>query len=80
MHSEPMIEKLNQKQIDIGILATPLEESYLREIPVFYEPFLVYADLQNEIYRQVVFTAYSPKLRGRKRNGCRWLEHLYSDF
>ena len=49
IHSEPMIEKLNQKQIDVGILATPLEEPYLREIPVFYEPFLVYADLQNEI-------------------------------
>ena len=28
--------------MDVGLLATPLEEKTIREIPLFYEPFLLY--------------------------------------
>lgn len=38
-----IIEKLNRQEIDIGILATPIGQSDLIEIPLFYERFLAYA-------------------------------------
>ena len=37
-----IITQLENGMIDIGILVTPLNESSIREIPVFYEPFLLY--------------------------------------
>lgn len=49
LQSEAIIEKLNNKQLDLGILATPLEEQDIREIPLFYEPFIVYTDHSNEL-------------------------------
>ncbi|MCB4799587.1 hydrogen peroxide-inducible genes activator [Neotamlana laminarinivorans] len=44
LHSEDIIEKLEKQQLDIGILATPLNEKNIIETPLFYEPFLVYTD------------------------------------
>ncbi len=49
LQSEKMIELLEQKQLDLGILATPLDEPDLREVPLFYEPFLIYTDVNNEL-------------------------------
>lgn len=43
MQSEDIIEGLKRKQIDLGLLVTPLEDKQLREIPLFYEPFLIFA-------------------------------------
>ncbi|MGB3800118.1 MAG: LysR substrate-binding domain-containing protein [Lewinella sp.] len=43
MRSEVIIEELRRGDLDIGLLVTPLEERQLREIPLFYEPFLIYA-------------------------------------
>jgi LysR family hydrogen peroxide-inducible transcriptional activator len=37
-----IISQLENGIIDLGFLATPLNESSIREIPVFYEPFLLY--------------------------------------
>ncbi|HRG91189.1 MAG TPA: LysR substrate-binding domain-containing protein, partial [Chitinophagales bacterium] len=42
MQTEQINENLNKGIIDIGIAATPLEISYLREIPLYNEPFLLY--------------------------------------
>lgn len=47
--SEHLIHKLKHGLLDIGILATPLEERYIREIPIFYEPFLVYLNENNPL-------------------------------
>lgn len=41
--TEQIIEKLKRQEIDIGILATPLEQPELIEVPLYYERFLVYA-------------------------------------
>jgi len=41
--SQQIIDGLHQNTLDIGLLVTPLEEQGLREVPVFYEPFLVFA-------------------------------------
>ena len=37
-----IISQLENGIIDIAILVTPLNEKVLREVPVFYEPFLLY--------------------------------------
>lgn len=42
LQTSQIISQLENGLIDIGILVTPLEESSIREIPVFYEPFLLY--------------------------------------
>ena len=49
LQSELIIDMLNNKQLDIGILSAPLHESNIREIPLFDEPFLVFTDEQHEI-------------------------------
>lgn len=49
LQSESIIHQLKHGLLDIGILATPLEERSLRETPVFYEPFLVYLNSENEL-------------------------------
>ncbi len=47
IQSEQVIHKLKHGFLDIGILATPLDERHIREIPLFYEPFLVYLNSKN---------------------------------
>ncbi len=42
MQSEVIIDRLKSDRLDFAILATPLNEPFLREIPLFNEPFLVY--------------------------------------
>lgn len=42
MQTDEIIQELQLGKIDIGLLATPLEEKTIREIPLFYEPFLLY--------------------------------------
>ncbi len=49
LQSEKIIDQLLHKQLDIGVLSTPLNESNIREIPLFYEPFLIYADSENKL-------------------------------
>lgn len=41
--TDSIIEALRQGQTDVGLLATPLEEPMIREVPLFHEPFYVYA-------------------------------------
>ncbi|MEM1000180.1 MAG: LysR substrate-binding domain-containing protein [Bacteroidota bacterium] len=49
LQSERIMEKLEQKQLDLGLLATPLNEPNIREIPLFYEPFLIFANTDQPI-------------------------------
>jgi LysR family hydrogen peroxide-inducible transcriptional activator len=42
LQTKQIISQLVNGVLDIGILVTPLNESSIREIPVFYEPFLLY--------------------------------------
>ncbi|MEM1323636.1 MAG: LysR substrate-binding domain-containing protein, partial [Bacteroidota bacterium] len=44
LQSDIIIERLAKEQLDIGLLATPINEKQLIETPIFYEPFLVYTD------------------------------------
>lgn len=42
MQTVEIIQELQRGTLDVGLLATPLEEKTIREIPLFYEPFLLY--------------------------------------
>ena len=42
LQTEQIISNLENGIIDIGILVSPLNKLSLREVPVFYEPFLLY--------------------------------------
>ncbi len=44
MQSDGIIKAIHKNQIDVGILATPLKEDKLREIPMYNEPFVYYGD------------------------------------
>lgn len=49
LESATMVEYLKQGQLDIGILSTPTHENDLHEIPLFTEPFVLYANPDNKI-------------------------------
>lgn len=40
--TEELVEQLKSRHLDIGILVTPLDDKTIREIPLFYESFMVY--------------------------------------
>lgn len=40
--TETIIKKLEDLELDVGVLATPLKNRNLREYPIFYEQFVVY--------------------------------------
>ncbi len=42
LQTSQIISQLENGIIDIGFLVTPIKEDSIREIPVFYEPFLLY--------------------------------------
>jgi LysR family hydrogen peroxide-inducible transcriptional activator len=42
LESLEMIKRLKEETIDIAIIVTPLLEKSIREIPLFYEPFLAF--------------------------------------
>lgn len=44
MESDQIIEALKTKEIDIGILVTPLNETFTREVKLYNEPFVFYGN------------------------------------
>ena len=52
MTTNSIIDALKADRLDLGILVTPLEEKQIREIPLFYEPFLVYVSLSHELFEK----------------------------
>jgi LysR family transcriptional regulator, hydrogen peroxide-inducible genes activator len=42
LQTHEIVAYLNRDELDMGILATPLHESSIREIPVYYEPFVLF--------------------------------------
>ena len=50
--SEEVVEKLNNDQLDVGILATPLHHKSIIEIPLFYEEFIFYGASDSPLLKQ----------------------------
>ncbi len=51
--SEHIIKKLNDDELDLGILVTPLNEKNLIETPLFYESFVVYMSTNHPLTKKV---------------------------
>lgn len=56
LQSEHIITALKRDAIDIGIMATPLGESQIREIPVYNEPFLAYLPAGHPLLKKESFS------------------------
>src|ERR1700710_2803402 len=54
--TEDIIQKLKLGTLDCGILSTPLHESSLTEIPVFYENFVAYASKNSKLFKKKSIT------------------------
>ena len=52
MHTETIIEKLRIAEIDMAILSTPLEDSKILEVPLYYEKFIAYISPSEPIYER----------------------------
>lgn len=52
MQTEEIIKNLKSGRLDVGILVTPLDDKEIREIPVFYEPILLYTSQNLKYYGQ----------------------------
>ncbi|MBS1491669.1 MAG: LysR family transcriptional regulator [Bacteroidetes bacterium] len=50
--TDQIISKLEKQQLDVGILATPLKISSIKEQPVFYEQFVVYASPDEKLMKK----------------------------
>ena len=57
MRTETILEKLRIAEIDMAILATPLNNPNLWEIPLYYERFVAYISPSASIYNQQKFSA-----------------------
>lgn len=47
-----VVEKMNHGQIDIGIVSTPLTEAGIEEIPIYYEPFVLFVSEQHKLFKK----------------------------
>lgn len=52
MESEELLAAIQQGRTDIGLLSTPTHDNLFREIPLFYEPFLLYCHPKDPILKK----------------------------
>lgn len=57
MKTETIIQELKNDRIDGAILATPLEETQLKEHPLYYEPFYLYLSEGHPLLKKTILTA-----------------------
>ncbi len=50
--TDQIIAQLEKQQLDVGILATPLKMTSVKEQPLFYEQFVVYASLDEKMMKK----------------------------
>jgi LysR family transcriptional regulator, hydrogen peroxide-inducible genes activator len=50
--TDDIIQKLEQHDLDAGLLSTPLNQASLNEQPLFYEEFVVYAPAKEKLLRK----------------------------
>lgn len=59
-----IIHSLNNDTLDIGIVVTPTKEAYIREIAMFHEPFLVYANKTHNLLEKILIMPDDIKKEG----------------
>lgn len=50
--TDDITEKIQNGQLDLGIVVTPLQINFLREIPLFYEEFLAYVSPNHPAFQK----------------------------
>lgn len=56
MQTSDIINALDNGKLDLGLLVTPLQERSIREIPLFYEPFLLFLPLNHSLQKLTSIT------------------------
>lgn len=51
MRTETIIQKMHNAEIDMAILSTPLDDSKILEVPLYYEKFIAYISPNEAIYQ-----------------------------
>ncbi|MFK8039569.1 MAG: LysR substrate-binding domain-containing protein [Crocinitomicaceae bacterium] len=51
LKSEDIIESLKKDSLDLGIIVTPIDEVYINEIPLYYEPFVFYGSQNHPLLK-----------------------------
>src|SRR5690606_11079966 len=57
METNQIITALRRSELDAGLVSTPLEESGLKEYPLFYEPFVGYFSTDEKALQKRLITA-----------------------
>lgn len=52
MQTQDIIAQLKTNRLDMGILVTPLDDKEIREVPIFYEPILLYTSQHLDYYKK----------------------------
>lgn len=52
LQTEEIIRLLKTNRLDVAILVTPLDDREIREVPIFYEPILLYTSEKMKYYQQ----------------------------
>jgi LysR family hydrogen peroxide-inducible transcriptional activator len=52
LQTEDLVKQLKTNRLDMAILVTPIDDKDIREIPVFYEPILLYTSQNVKYYQQ----------------------------
>lgn len=52
LQTEEIIRMLKTDRLDVAILVTPLDDKEIREVPIFYEPILLYTSEKLKYYQQ----------------------------
>ena len=58
LRTSVIIEQLRKAELDMAILATPLEQPDFLEIPLYYEKFAAYVSPSEKIYKKEEIAAY----------------------
>ncbi len=51
--TDQIIDKIEKRQLDIGIFVTPVENEYLQELPLFYEEFVAYVSKSSPLFEKM---------------------------
>ncbi|WP_128544834.1 hydrogen peroxide-inducible genes activator [Larkinella soli] len=62
--TEQILERLKTGLLDVGIVVTPLAENGIVEIPLFYEPFMLYAAGSHPLCRKPAISSADLKADG----------------
>lgn len=55
--TERIVQEIKVGRLDCGILSTPLQESGIEELPLYYEPFVAYVSEMSALFKKKMVTA-----------------------